>query len=327
MAIVALAGVAIVLSGRDRSGGSGPDGGGRSASEVVALEGRPDRGERPDRGMGDAGPSDGTDNTRQGDGRSHLRSGSCTSEPRGAQVCLEGGWFLRGSTQKKDPLSKDDERPARRILLSPFWMDRFEVTNAQYRKCQVDQKGRKRGCTDPSIKPAPGKASAALPVVGVTFRQAAAYCRWAGKRLPSEAEWEMAARGVAGRIYPWGDRPDCRRANFSNLPGEMCQQPAPRLDRLLPVGSFPPTGAGIYDLAGNAAEWVRDCYYDRFYEFGPRKDPRNFQPGAPCRLQVLRGGSWRDLPGAIRCAARLRRDPTSASPTVGFRCAMDGRGG
>ncbi len=227
--------------------------------------------------------------------------------PAGEMVRLEAGRFPLG-----DAAGEPDERPARTVRLAAFYLDRLEVTQRGYARCVAA-----RACTPP--RPGLGAVGPDLPVVGVTWHQAAGYCRWAGKRLPSEAEWERAARGGEGRTYPWGEELSCARANFGNYRGAgLCGTRNP--GRVLPGGSRP-TGAtpeGLQDLGGNVWEWTADDY--RPYPGGAGRG------GA--RLKVLRGGACCSYFVMPRAANRLAFPADYADEDIGLRCARDaGRGG
>jgi formylglycine-generating enzyme required for sulfatase activity len=218
-------------------------------------------------------------------------------------VIVPAGEFWMGADDRDD-----DEKPRRRVYLDRYAIDRYEVTNAQYRRF-VDATGhatpRFSAPVDPGTLTGP-----AQPVVGVTWHDAEAYCRWAGKRLPTEAEWEKAARGVDGRTYPWGDRWDPSRANSkeSGLGGTA------------PVGSYPRGASpyGVHDMAGNVWEWVADWYAADYYR---RSMPRNPMGPDAGTWKVLRGGAWGYLPSLLRTTARLSTTPDLHNTVVGFRCA------
>jgi formylglycine-generating enzyme required for sulfatase activity len=213
-----------------------------------------------------------------------------------------------------------DERPVHTVALDAFWIDRTEVTNAQYALCVAD------GVCDEA-----GFANDAdfngddYPVVGVSWYDANTYCSWVDARLPTEAEWEYAARGEQRYVYPWGDEFDCSLGNFDDetqrddylVPGGVgCDG----YERTAPVGSFP-TGAswcGALDLAGNVWEWVADWYDRDYYERSPTQNPLGPEEGDG---KVLRGGSWNDVPYYLRSANRFRNPPDGSYGGVGFRCA------
>jgi len=220
-------------------------------------------------------------------------------------VFVPAGEFSMGSNMT-DPEADDDEQPLHAVYLTEYWIDQTEVPNTMYQRCvQADQ------CTPPVHSPRFGDEDYTHhPVVGVTWSQAAAYCAWAGRRLPTEAEWEKAARGTDGRIYPWGN----------SLPGENLLN----FDRLIgdttPVGSYL-TGASPYgalDMAGNVWEWVADWYDPNYYTNTPSENPQG--PGASGNLRVLRGGAWGVAARAVRAANRFWAFP-ERNDLDGFRCA------
>jgi formylglycine-generating enzyme required for sulfatase activity len=244
------------------------------------------------------------------------------------QILIPGGTFWMG-----DP---DYAKPVHKVTLSPFCIDRTEVTVAGYRACVQDG-----GCPPPSatvdwkdIKPEEktkwspyctwGKRKLdEHPINCVDWNQATTFCEWAGGRLPSEAEWEYAARGKDGRLYPWGNqRPDASRLNAC---GGECGQARmyPGDDgwpATAPVGSFPEGASafGVLDMAGNVWEWTADSFAD--YSDQPVTDPQRLQhDGSP---RVFRGGSWTNVdPAWVRAGYRNKRDPGSRTLILGFRCA------
>ena len=228
-----------------------------------------------------------------------------------AMVLIPAGDFVMGSQTA-------GEAPPHRVYLDAFYMDRLEVTNARYQIfVQATRHRPPQHYVDPvydlwqGTSPLPGAAD--LPVVNVDWLDAEAYCRWAGKRLPTEAEWEKAARGTDGRAYPWGnDAPTFARVNFSRR--------WLGLQTLQPVGSFESGSSpyGVLDMAGNVWEWVSDWYDEGYYAAAPERSPQ----GPPRGLsKVLRGGSWTNTADLVRVTNRRADDPEMRNSDVGFRCA------
>jgi formylglycine-generating enzyme required for sulfatase activity/predicted Ser/Thr protein kinase len=229
-------------------------------------------------------------------------------------VYVPAGEFLMGSTDA-DSSAADDEKPQHTVTLDAFWIDRTEVTNAQYRRCVEAGACQEPGCWDNDAYNAPDQ-----PVVCVSRDDAQAYAAWVGGRLPTEAEWEKAARGSDGRVYPWGNEaPDCKRANYWGKDGSCVGHTAV-------VGSYP-TGASPYgalDMAGNVWEWVNDWYDSDYYANSPTNNPKGPDSGD---FKVLRGGSWDGTPIDVRAAHRSVGSPSGRNDLVGFRCAAGSPGG
>jgi len=225
------------------------------------------------------------------------------------------------------------EAPIHTVYLDAFYMDKYEVTNAQYKEFQ-DATGYvttyKKSMDSLGFTTAehleygnnPDFKAPDQPVVMVSWHDAKAYCDWAGKRLPTEAEWEKAARGgLVGKKYPWGDdAPDLSLCNFDemNFKGFLCTSS---------VGHFPPNGYGLYDMAGNAAEWCTDWYNESYYERSPKKNPKGPRSGSQ---RVIRGGSWSNPYASyasglrtLRVTSRSYSGPATWCFTIGFRCAKD----
>jgi formylglycine-generating enzyme required for sulfatase activity len=228
-------------------------------------------------------------------------------------VWVPAGRYRRGASDG-DRQASPHEFPVRVFEVGGFWMDRSEVTNADYRRCVEDG-----GCTPPTGRAAydvPGKAN--HPVLWVSWLQAWRYAQWAGKRLPSEVEWEWAARGGAATRYPWGEEWDSSRANGLGIEGRD------RFTDDAPVGSFPANQWGLVDLIGNAAEYVHDVYHASYDRAPPDGRPWQQETGPIGeRLRVIRGGSFLDLPVRLRVSHRDARPSESASRAIGFRCVAD----
>ncbi len=229
---------------------------------------------------------------------------SC-DEPVAGMVIVDAGPFMMGCNDGVDDLCNQDESPYHEVTLDCFQIDSTEVTRADYNTCIEAGV-----CTTPACDFDP-VGLAEHPVTCVTWDDAAAYCAWAGKRLPTEAEWEKAARGTSGVRYPWGNDwfDDCDLVNAN-----LC-----RLDTE-PVGTHP-TGASIYgamDIAGNVREWVNDRYGSTYYTASPAENPQGPDMGA---LRVIRGGSWNSSVVEFRTSFRGADAPTLADNETGFRCA------
>jgi serine/threonine-protein kinase len=215
---------------------------------------------------------------------------------------VPAGEFVMGSL---DGAGEDDEYPQRIVYLDEYWIDRTEVTNAQYRRCVETG-----ACTAPVCETYDDAGKSDHPVVCVSWYDAQAYCEWAGRRLPTEAEWEKAARGIDGRNYPWGnEKPNAKLANFN---GEV--------RGTTPVGQLQ---AGVspfvaLDMAGNVWEWTQDWYDPNSTSTMMRTNPQGPPSGY---YRVLRGGSWVNASNEIRAANRHWSKPDVRYGSYGFRCA------
>jgi formylglycine-generating enzyme required for sulfatase activity len=217
-------------------------------------------------------------------------------------VRILGGSFVMGGGPEAD------EQPRRTVVLAPFSIDADEVTRAEYAACVA------AGACAAATAARADDATSTLPVTGVSWHDADTYCKWNNKRLPTEAEWERAARGTDGRIYPWGDAPDCARANFGNYDGEgRCPQ---NPGRPVAVGSY--GGGELHDLAGNVWEWVADWYDPRYYRHAPSTNPRGPRRG---ERRVVRGGACCSMFGLPRASNRNAFPPDYRDDDLGFRCA------
>jgi len=235
-----------------------------------------------------------------------------------ALIYVPAGEFPMGSV-----VGASDEKPVHSVYLDAYYIDKYEVTNAQYLKCVVAGACQAAAyATDNQLN------QDQQPVVGVAWDDAKTYCQWAGARLPTEAEWENAARGTDGRIYPWGNVLDDSKLNFCDHNCEFDWKDAAADDgyeRTAPVGSYP-AGASPYgalDMAGNVWEWTADWYAPEYYGRSPGRNPPGPDSG---ELRVLRGGAWLSDAYGIRAAYRNEYDPTSRYYAIGFRCAAAGSG-
>ena len=234
-------------------------------------------------------------------------------------VLIPAGPFTMGSN---DGLPA--ERPEHVVTLDAFYIDRYEVSMQHYRAFLVEAKHD----APPTWDDEAAETVSDRPAVGMGWADAGAYCAWAGKRLPTEAEWEKAARGTDGRRYPWGQmQPFVDIANYNRgvwvseavtLAGVSGGVEGMSVRHGLKEGGRSPYG--LHHMAGNAAEWVADWYDREYYSKSPKKNP----PGpATGEKKVIRGGSWSDLPLALRSSARVSAEPDFQDRTIGFRCAMN----
>jgi formylglycine-generating enzyme required for sulfatase activity len=212
-------------------------------------------------------------------------------------------------------MGDDEESPRREVYVDDFYIDKYEVTVSRYAKFLQASGGVKR---PDRWEEASLDTASELPVVGVDWHDADAYCRWAGKRLPTEAEWEKAARGTDGRSYPWGnDGPTSQRANFGK------SSESPYKGGLAPAGSREAGKSpyGVQDLAGNASEWVADWFQESFMA-GDARNPKGPENGS---AKVIRGGGWYDPPNKLKSSRRMYASADTRADDLGFRCANDFR--
>jgi len=205
----------------------------------------------------------------------------------------------------------EDERPRHQVRLDAYQMDVYEVTVARYARF-LAATNREPPSYWETVKPT---EHGDRPVIGVNWDDAEAYCRWAGKRLPTEAEWEKAARGTDERQYPWGNqKPMSDLANYA-LGARFSYSQV-----LMPVGKYDNAKSpyGLFDMAGNVWEWTQDWYDGAYYEKSPEKNPAGPEQG---QFKVVRGGSWSDLPKYLLTYGRFKLPPTTRNSYTGFRCA------
>lgn len=233
-------------------------------------------------------------------------------------VYIPAGKFLMGAAAD-DKDANLDEKPQHEVSLDAFWIDRTEVTNGMYAVCVAEGVCHKPADTNSSTRTSyydhPDYAD--YPVIDVDWFMARNYCRWAGRRLPTEAEWEKAARGTDGRAYPWGIQdPGCDLLNYGGIKG--CVGDTSK------VGSYPAGTSpyGALDMAGNVWEWVEDWYTDTYYSQSPGSNPQGPSSGTDELLRVLRGGAWGSSEGFVHSADRLTGRSDSRGSTIGFRCAV-----
>ncbi len=250
--------------------------------------------------------------------------------PYDEMVRIPAGEFLMGSNKKVDRNAYPAEMPQRKVYLDAYEIDEYEVTTVQFLKFVLATN------RDPLIDWQYDGGNfqeemASHPVMHVSWFDADAYCKWAGKRLPTEAEWEKAARGEDGRIYPWGNQmAGLSRSNFgrTGLSGPVRDRP----ERLL---LYPPiisvdkydngvSPYGVFQMSGNVSEWVADWYEPKYYATAPDKNPKGPEMGTQ---RAFRGGGWIDSTPTVRAAQRNGTDPVTKMNWMGFRCARDVKDG
>ena len=245
---------------------------------------------------------------------------------RDEMVLVSAGEFPMGSDKKVDKNAYQPELPRRNVYLDAFEIDKFEVTTVQFLKFVLATN--RPPLLDWRYDGGNFQESmASHPVMHVSWYDADAYCKWAGKRLPTSAEWEKAARGEDGRIYPWGNQPaGPSRANFGRggLSGPVRDRP----ERLL---LYPPiisvdkyenavSPYGVFQMAGNVAEWTADWYDPNYYKTAPNRNPKGPEKGTQ---KAFRGGGWIDSTPSVRPAQRNGTDPNTKMNWLGFRCVRD----
>lgn len=255
-----------------------------------------------------------------------------TAAPPEGMVLIPAGEYQRGSTSR-DPESRNDEWPVRAVHIDAFYMDTHEVTNSdfqrfvlanpQWQKSRISRNLHNGRYLDHWIGNDYPSGKADHPVVYVSWYAAVAYAKWAGKRLPTEAEWEKAARGGKAELkYPWGNTIEASQANYNR-----------QIEDTTAVGRYSANGYGLYDVAGNVYEWCLDVYRSDFYGSSSRPNPLagvNTLAGVDTLLDdflhrknpcVLRGGAWDSKARDLRVAHRFRFPPSHANNAFGFRCA------
>jgi len=245
-----------------------------------------------------------------------------------APAASDPGGAGQGQSEKEvrlpGPMPDPDEAPKHTVYLDAFYIGKYEVTNKQYHSF-VKTTGHRlpENCCEARYNiwrgDMPVEGTANLPVINVGWEDAAAYCKWTGGRLPTEAEWEKAARGTDGRTYPWGNEPvSGNRANYAF-------DPVPIWDGIATLANvdqyeFGKSPYGAYEMAGNVWEWVQDWYDPDYYKNSPPKNPTGPATG---QAKVIRGGSWRNNAETLRSSNRNKHAPMERRVYIGFRCAKD----
>jgi formylglycine-generating enzyme required for sulfatase activity len=237
-------------------------------------------------------------------------------------VLIPAGEFIMGGDEGTEcPKCTTNRLPKHKVFLRSYYIDKYEVTNSQYKKC-----------VDAKVCEPPGNIVFYLnpeysnhPVVNVNWHQAHTYCKWKGKRLPTEAEWEKAARGTDERIYVWGNEWNKNNCNNWNYEGEFLKYMANMNKNrgTLPVGIIEEDKSfyGVMDMAGNVMEWVSDWYDEDYYKTSPEENPTGPKEGT---FKILRGGHWaHNIKTNFQVTNRIKTEPEHWYYTWGFRCVRD----
>jgi formylglycine-generating enzyme required for sulfatase activity len=257
-----------------------------------------------------------------------LDIGSTWVSPKDSMVMIyvPAGEFLMGSTEadiekilaacsdcQREYLT--DELPQHKVYLDAFWIDKTEVTFGMYALCLAAGACPPLAATSFDTRPYNDSKYADYPVINLSWDHADAYCKWAGERLPTEAEWEKAARGMDGRTYPWGEGIDCSLANYQGKDGEDC------VGDTQPVGSYlkGTSPYGALDMSGNVLEFVADWYSATYYASSPAENPLGPSNGTE---RMLRGGDYDTNDWRVRVSLRAKEEPNLAGTVYGFRCAL-----
>jgi formylglycine-generating enzyme required for sulfatase activity len=222
------------------------------------------------------------------------------TDAKGVKMALvPAGEFTMGSNKY------NEEKPVHHFYVNDFYMDIYEVTNELYKACVTAGT-----CTEPGVTIRYDDLTyASHPVMYVDWNQAKAYCEWRGGRLPTEAEWEKAARGMGARTYPWGEGLDAAFANYGTNVGDTTEV------GIYEMGKSP---YGIYDMAGNVQEWVSSLFMNYPYNAGDGREDLT-APG----MRIFRGGAWNESALLTRSASRVGSYPYAKNSGIGFRCARD----
>ena len=274
-----------------------------------------------------------------------IASSSCSKDqPKQDMVLVPAGDFMMGCNKAVDMECESDEKPYHKVYLDEFYIDKYEVTNEQYQLCVNVSRCRAAHYDDGSCWRTDSSSSnnwnqgvvsqefrgGTNPVVCIDWSEAKTYCEYAGKRLPTEAEWEKAARGTDGRKYPWGNQ-SIASGQYGNFVDESAKRKYSGLTIIVngyddgyagtaPVGSFPlgVSPYGAMDMAGNVSEWCADWIDLNYYKNSPRLNPRGPLTGP---YRSVRGGSWDFHPKHLRSALRGRNYIVNRLNNTGFRCA------
>tara|TARA_Y100001936_G_scaffold253226_1_gene316602 strand:- start:515 stop:1447 length:933 start_codon:yes stop_codon:yes gene_type:complete len=234
------------------------------------------------------------------------------SDPEiGYDMCKENKYDLQINNSPCDKNWYLREAPAHKVFLDAFYIDKYEVTQEKYKTVSGKNPSEFKGFNH--------------PVENINWSEANQYCKSIGKRLPTEAEWEKAAKGGSETIFAWGNKMESGKANYTkgyfpaSEENDITEGLGDGYKFTAPVGTYPPNGFGLFDMSGNVMEWVQDWIEHNYYAFSPRKNPKGPRTG---RKKGLRGGSYHDLPVHIRLAWRDGYNPTGRYNSFGFRCAF-----